>query len=60
MLYIIILKRKRNDEDTIENKRIFKMAKAALAAALLTKTDDGNNPIIPTPFTYQKTIKDSK
>ena len=52
MLYIVIPKRKRNNEDTIENKQIFKIAKAVLAAALLAKTDDGNNPIIPIPFTY--------
>ena len=60
MLYIIILKRKRNDENTIENKRIFKMAKVVLTAALFTKTDNGNNPIIPTPSTYQKAIKNPK
>ena len=52
MLYIVISKRKRNNENIIENKRIFKMVKAALAAVLLTKTDDENNPIIPILFTY--------
>ena len=52
MLYIAILKRKRNDENTIKNKRIFKIVKAVLVTVLLAKIDDGNNLIIPTLFTY--------
>ena len=53
MLYIVILKRKRDDdENIIENERIFKIVKAVLTIILLTRIDDGNNLTIPTPFTY--------